>query len=780
MIKHTLAWLCLFIAVNSHAQINFSANEVVPPYDGKFRYGSNLGNYPPWSNEELADISAGNPALGLEGIGVQSFRPALQEEFLEAWGYDIRQPDFQHWYNLNIRDNVAFIGYPSAAHRDPETYCGTEQSRLFANMYEPIWDNGANGTPVNDENYYALYVYKIATEYSQFVTFWEIWNEPDLSQAAASWLPPNDPNSWWQTDPSPCDYDLHAPIYHYVRLLRISYEVLKYVDDKNYVCIGGIGSPSFLDAVIRNTDNPGGGWVNNDYPLKGGAYFDVVSFHSYPHIDASMWEFPPTGGIVYHRHSDRGIDGFIGRYNALEAVMNNRGYNGTTYPEKLWIVTETMLPRKEYSGYIGSVEAQVNYLIKSFVEAQKTKILQVDLYTISELTTEEDAWNEYQLMGLFKNLSEYSAHEYELTDAGVAFHTMTTLLQGKTYDANKTAQMNIPASANGAAFQDNDGSHVFVLWAKTSIDMSEAASTTYSFPGSFGLSEVTVWDWDFSKTANVEVHSPQNLLLSGSPIFIKAGSHLNTPPVAAFEADPMEGCEPFTVTFNDVSGGNPNAWSWSFPGGNPSSSTLQNPSVTYTSSGTYDVSLTASNDFGENTVSSNGLIVVEPLPAASFDYEVQNNDLTIIFTNTSNHGTSYKWQFGDGGMSSEENPTHTYSGEGTYSIILEVTNDCGTETFQQTVMLETSSLFDNSEIERFEVFPNPTDGHFSVIVEGETLTTLQLSLHNILGQEVFTETLQSNGGKHYRTFDGVKYSKGIYILRVDFGGKSAQKRVVIN
>ncbi len=771
--------LCLFLGANGISQINFSANDVVPPYDGKFRYGSNLGNYPPWSNEELADISAGNPTLGIEGIGVQSFRPALQEEFLEAWGYDIRQPDFQHWYDLDIRDNVAFIGYPSEAHRDPQTYCGTEQSRLFANMYDPIWDGGANGTPVNDDNYYALYVYKIATEYAQFVTFWEIWNEPDLSSADASWLPPSDPNSWWQTDPSPCDVDIHAPIYHYVRLLRISYEVLKYVDDKNYICIGGIGSPSFLDAVLRNSDNPNGGWINNDYPLKGGAYFDVVSFHSYPHIDASMWDLPPTGGIEFHRHSDRGVDGFIGKYNDMQMVMNNYGYNGATYPEKLWIVTETMLPRKEFSGYIGSDEAQVNYLIKSFVEAQKTDIIQVDLFTISELSTEEDAWNEYLLMGLFKNLSEFTAHEYELTNAGVAFHTMTTLLQGKTYDANKTAQMNIPPGNNGAAFLDSDGSHVFVLWAKTTQDMSEEASGTYSFPGGFGFDEVTIWNWDFRETGHAEVVSPHNLMLSGAPIFIKEGNHLNLPPVAAFEADQTQGCEPLTVTFNDSSEGNPNAWLWSFPGGNPSSSTLQNPTIIYSTAGTYDVSLTASNDFGEHSSSSTGLIVVEPLPEAGFDFEVQNGGLTVIFSNTSMNATSYEWQFGDGTTSTEENPSHTYPGDDQYSVVLTVTNDCGTETFSQTVVLETSSSSDIPGIERFEVFPNPTNGQFFMILEGE-VPNVKLNIYDILGQIVFSEALNANGGKHLRTFDGKKMSRGMYIIKLESDGKFLQKRVLIN
>lgn len=65
-----------------------------------------------------------------------------------------------------------------------------------------------------------------------------------------------------------------------------------------------------------------------------------------------------------------------------------------------------------------------------------------------------------------------------------------------------------------------------------------------------------------------------------------------------------------SVQFSDQSAGSPTAWSWSFPGGTPSTSTVQNPKVTYNTQGTYNVSLTASNATGSNTATKTGYITV--------------------------------------------------------------------------------------------------------------------------------------------------------------------------
>jgi len=74
-------------------------------------------------------------------------------------------------------------------------------------------------------------------------------------------------------------------------------------------------------------------------------------------------------------------------------------------------------------------------------------------------------------------------------------------------------------------------------------------------------------------------------------------------PVADFSGIKYYICAGTSITFHDASyRSTPTSWQWSFPGGNPSSSTLQNPTVQYATEGHYDVSLTVTNAAGSNTL----------------------------------------------------------------------------------------------------------------------------------------------------------------------------------
>lgn len=500
------------------AQPNFTANDQVLPYSSGFGFGANLNNYPPWTNAQVANVAAGN--ANLPGVGVNAFRSSLPEEFLETWGYNVRLADFQHYAQLGVSENLVFIGYPSAAHREPGMPCPGQQSAVFANLYEPIWDGGANGTPVNDQNYFALYLWKMVNIYKPYVRFWEVWNEPDfaLDQTAANALPGQFGN-WWDNDPDPCNNALFSPVEHYVRMLRISWEVIKTADPDAYVCVGGLGNPAFLDAVLRNSDNPADGSVTADYPLLGGAYFDVLSFHSYPHFDGSMWEFPPSGGLFFYRHSDRGVEGMVKRKQAMETVLAAYGYDGTDFPEKRWLLSETNIPRKAFNVYIGSDEAQRNYIIKALTEAHRLGFDQLHLFNVADLSSEADAWNEFLLMGLFKHLSDFTYPNYELTDGAAAWQTANQFLTNRNFDEALTAALSLPADVRGAAFRGQQDT-LFVLWAPTSMDQSEAAAANFSFPAALGLDTLWQMAWDHATTSDTAIVTASSVALTASPVFL--------------------------------------------------------------------------------------------------------------------------------------------------------------------------------------------------------------------------------------------------------------------
>lgn len=86
------------------------------------------------------------------------------------------------------------------------------------------------------------------------------------------------------------------------------------------------------------------------------------------------------------------------------------------------------------------------------------------------------------------------------------------------------------------------------------------------------------------------------------------------PPVAQFTASATSILVGQSVTFTDQTTNNPTSWSWSFQGGTPSTSSAQNPTVTYNTAGTYQVALTATNSAGSNTMTKSAYITVTGVP----------------------------------------------------------------------------------------------------------------------------------------------------------------------
>ncbi len=119
---------------------------------------------------------------------------------------------------------------------------------------------------------------------------------------------------------------------------------------------------------------------------------------------------------------------------------------------------------------------------------------------------------------------------------------------------------------------------------------------------------------------------------------------------------------------NNSIGVSANAWSF----GDGGTSTTANPTYTYKSSGSFNVSLTGTSSDGcKNTASR--VVVVNANPTPSFTHTNTCQGADAKFTNTSGSG-SYQWSFGEGAVSSVTSPTHAYTKAGTYTVNLEMTN----------------------------------------------------------------------------------------------------------
>lgn len=213
-------------------------------------------------------------------------------------------------------------------------------------------------------------------------------------------------------------------------------------------------------------------------------------------------------------------------------------------------------------------------------------------------------------------------------------------------------------------------------------------------------SNPVLWTWDFGDGATGTGANPDHVYhavgvydvtLTASNLYITNSRTKNmyitvlNIPRAEFVADKTRGGAPMDVQFTDKSTGAPTSWKWDF--GDGASSTDQSPKHTYTTLGTYTVTLTASNKDGSDTTSKANLIVTTLAPVAEFkaDRQVGKAPFIVQFTDLSKgNPTQWSWTFGDGTSSYEQNPRHIYMHEGSYDVSLTATNEYGSDTVFKT------------------------------------------------------------------------------------------------
>ncbi|MCK6692233.1 MAG: T9SS type A sorting domain-containing protein [Thermoanaerobaculia bacterium] len=251
-------------------------------------------------------------------------------------------------------------------------------------------------------------------------------------------------------------------------------------------------------------------------------------------------------------------------------------------------------------------------------------------------------------------------------------------------------------------------------------------------------------------------------------------------PEAIFSIGVEQACEgPFTVIFTDLSTGNPDSWDWSFPGGMPASSTEQYPVISYAASGIYQATLTVTNAGGSSTLTLPVEVVAAPLPQADFNFTV-HPDGKVDFTNLSQFGNNYTWDFGDGTTSTDADPSHVYTKPGIYTVTLTAFNVCGSSEIQQEVHIITVSTKDhNNWLESFLLYPNPNTGTFLVEMTGEPEREIRFLLYNALGQLMKTETVNFSTGNLKHTFRYRELPAAVYMLHIRAGDKWRAERVII-
>lgn len=177
---------------------------------------------------------------------------------------------------------------------------------------------------------------------------------------------------------------------------------------------------------------------------------------------------------------------------------------------------------------------------------------------------------------------------YKTTNSGASWTLLTTtgtvLTNGLCYieGTNTAFTTGAGAGTSGSSYSEDGG----VTW--NSIDTEAHLYVEFTNP-SVG------WSGWFNQTA----------LLDG----MWKWNDLSTSLVGGFSASAITTCTASPVTFTDqTTGGTPTSWTWSFPGGTPATSISQNPSITFPTAGTYDVTLTVSDGNSQTTATQTAFI----------------------------------------------------------------------------------------------------------------------------------------------------------------------------
>lgn len=252
-------------------------------------------------------------------------------------------------------------------------------------------------------------------------------------------------------------------------------------------------------------------------------------------------------------------------------------------------------------------------------------------------------------------------------DGGITVITNpVTTLANQAPVADFTALVNkqdVTFDSSGST--DADGTVVSYLW-----DFGDGSPTSTQANPSHHFPAVATYDVTLTVTDDNG---------TTGPVTKQVTTVANASPTAAFTStvDKLE--VSFDAGGSDDSDGAVASYSWDF--GDGGSGTGVSPVHNYTAAGDYEVTLTVTDNQGaEGTLTKTVTAVANVKPVAAFTSSV--NDLAVSFNATGSSDsdgtvTSYSWDFGDGQNGTGATPSHTYLAEGTYDVVLTVTDSDG-------------------------------------------------------------------------------------------------------
>jgi PKD repeat protein len=312
-------------------------------------------------------------------------------------------------------------------------------------------------------------------------------------------------------------------------------------------------------------------------------------------------------------------------------------------------------------------------------------------------------------------------------------------------------------------------------------------------------------------------------------------------PLANFKSDITNGCPGMSVQFTDLSTNGATSWAWTFAGGNPATSSAQNPTVVFNNPGTYNmVMLTATNANGSDSITKYSYIQVSPNAPPTISSSTGKDTVCAgnPFVLTSSFGASYVWSPG-GSINAAIAP----STSGSYTVTVKDSYGCLTSSAPFTIVINPAAaipvitqhgdtlvsssvtgnqwylgaapisgatgqqyvingqgnftdhvtvangctgisniiagISENQALENaMNLFPNPTDGVVSLKLSLTDPANYTIRISDVAGRLMFREQIMISGNSE-RTYNLTPYGKGVYLFEIQGQKGMAVKKVIV-
>ncbi len=312
-------------------------------------------------------------------------------------------------------------------------------------------------------------------------------------------------------------------------------------------------------------------------------------------------------------------------------------------------------------------------------------------------------------------------------------------------------------------------------------------------------------------------------------------SELSTVPTPFYTTSYSSACINTSFIFKDQSSNIPTAWSWTLTGATPATASVKNPTVNYTATGVYNVSLQTTNAFGTSTVYTNTISVVTIPTLALTSATICNGQSQLLFATgansyawsgglsadsvvtvmpsvssvytctgyvgaclntattsvkvgvtptqptvtqtgfvlTSSIANNYQWYFNGGPLVGETNQTYTVTQNGYYSVLITNADGCQSSSSPQNIIVTGISI--KQLIDNIKLLPNPAKDFITIKTDFNDTRSFNYSVFAANGQLAKTGQTVAN-----TTIAINDLAEGVYTIKFTDGKNVAEYKFVKN